>query len=119
LENWFDLLAFLSRPHLGKLSSHIGNRRFATIVQTFLHKYVRQITLGGINLIETKKGDENDHSSKARVNLWQKYRWGREEFPLADGPMPENITDFQAIQLRFIQFIKKSLIIKKVKLLKL
>jgi hypothetical protein len=50
LENWYDLLVFLSRPHLAQLAAGIGNRRLATILQGFLHKYVRQIILPSINL---------------------------------------------------------------------
>jgi hypothetical protein len=110
LENWYDLLAFLSRPKLAHFSLGVGNRRFASIVQTFLHKYVRQITLRPINVLETTNGsanaDGNDHS-KARVISWKSYRLGREEFPVADWPMPENITNFESIQLRFVEFYRK------------
>jgi hypothetical protein len=101
LENWYDLLAFLSRSQLGLLASSIGNRRFASILQGFLHKYVRQITLRSINVQETTNENAKDHP-KARMNLWQKYRWGREEFPVANWAMPENIINFEAIQLRFV-----------------
>jgi hypothetical protein len=99
LENWYDLLAFLSRPHLGQFAWLIGNRRFASIVQTFLHKYVRQITLRPINLTEMAM---KMAIQGTRVILWRKNRWGREEFPVADGPMPENITNFESIKLRFV-----------------
>jgi hypothetical protein len=99
LENWYDLLAFLTRLQLGQLASSIGNRRFPSIVQTFLHKYVRQITLRPINLSETTNVNKR---SKVRVNLWKNDGWSNEEFPLADWPMPENITNFQSIQLRFV-----------------
>jgi hypothetical protein len=89
LENLFDLLAFLSRPQLGQLASYIGNRRFATIVQTYLQKYVTQITLGPINL---SKG-----------------------FSLADWPIPEHvkITNFKSIQLRFVNGIPGPISVSK------
>jgi hypothetical protein len=50
----------------------------------------------------TNDADEyiNDLSN-ARVILWKSYRLGQEEFPLADWPMPENIANFELIQLRF------------------
>jgi hypothetical protein len=59
-------------------------------------------------VLETTNGNAKDHSSKARVNLWQKYRWGQEEFPVADWPMPENIINFESIQLRFVEFVRKA-----------
>jgi hypothetical protein len=53
-------------------------------------------------------GTENGRHSKARVIVWKSYRWGREEFPVADRPMPENITDFEAIHLRFAIFLNNN-----------
>jgi hypothetical protein len=103
LENWYDLLAFLSRPQLGQVASHIGNRRFASILQGFLHKYLQQITLPPINISKTTNEDAND-PPKAIVNLWHSKKWGTEELPLADWPMPENITNFESIKLRFVRY---------------
>jgi hypothetical protein len=104
VENWYDLLAFLSRPKLAQFSLRVGNRRFASILQTFLHKYVRQITLRPINLTETRNRHETIR--RARVNLWAIYNnWGYDEYTVADWPMPENIINFESIQLRFTYII--------------
>jgi hypothetical protein len=85
---------------LAQLASSIGNRRFASILQGFLHKYIQQITLPKINISKRTNEDENA-PPKARVNLWHNDRWGSEELPLADWPMPENNTNFESIKLRF------------------
>jgi hypothetical protein len=58
------LLAFLSRPQLGQFALRIGNRRFAKILQTFLHKYVRHITFGWFRLSTSRK-------ITPQVFLWQ------------------------------------------------
>jgi hypothetical protein len=105
LENWFDLFAYLPRPRLGQLSSSIGNRRFASILQTFLHKYIRQITLRPIKLSWATNKNVKGHFTKARVNLWHSDRWGTEEFSVANWPMPEKVINFELIQLRFVEFI--------------
>jgi hypothetical protein len=55
LENWSDLLAFVSRPQLVALSNQIWHRQFAKILQFFLHE-CGEISLGGMTIVGPEKG---------------------------------------------------------------
>jgi hypothetical protein len=89
VHNWAKLprvLAIADLPQLSKASC--------------INKYLQQITLPPINVSKRPNDDEND-PPKAIVNLWHSDRWSTEELPLADWPMPDNITNFESINLRF------------------
>jgi hypothetical protein len=69
------MLAFMSRRQLSQIVPQIGDRQFARIAQSFLHNY-GQITLANIYI------------TGPRHQLIQQ-----------DMPMPENIKEFQFIEL--------------------
>jgi hypothetical protein len=90
LENWFDLLALVPRSQLGQIVSQIGDRRFARIIQAFLHEH-GEITLGKMVIIPPRRSVPSD---RPMVKGW----------PLPDWPMPGNIKNFEAIDFKFVRF---------------
>jgi hypothetical protein len=90
------------RPQLAELVPQIGDWRFAEKAQYYLHEFGR-ITLGDMYIrnsiawINIKNGipivklcDEGEYNADEPV-------W---EYPLADVPIPKNITDFRSIEIR-------------------
>jgi hypothetical protein len=101
-ETWFDLLAFVPRHQLGQIAPQVGDRKFAAIIQSFLHGY-REITLGNIQINRPRP---KDVSGRLYVRAWPKtgvrYYQGRQaNLVLPDVEMPTNIKDFLMIQLGF------------------
>jgi hypothetical protein len=108
VETWYDWLAFVPSRRLGQIISMIGDRKFAEIVQRFLHKY-REIMIGDIEIVAPY--EEDPTGPHPLVQAWQ-YR-PLLRFEMAEAEMPENIKNFNLFVLRFApQFIRyKSLIV--------
>jgi hypothetical protein len=96
LETWFDWLAFVPRHQLGQIIPMIGDRKFASIVQKFLHEY-GEITIDRIEIVAPYEKDPD--GPYPRVRVWQN------DFPLrfkmAEAQMPANIKTFKRFKLRF------------------
>jgi hypothetical protein len=92
LEIWYDWLGFVPRRRLGQIVPQIGDRRFASIVQKFLHEY-REITIDRILIVRDPNGP--------RVLVWQNVTKTHVLIELADAQMPANITNFNYMNLRF------------------
>jgi hypothetical protein len=99
LETWYDWLAFVPRFYLGKIVPKIGDRKFASIVQKFLHEYHSEIAphTGLIEIVPPYEQHPND--SRPRVRVWQNGRQVRVK--MAEAPMPANITNFGMLSFRF------------------
>jgi hypothetical protein len=95
LETWYDWLAFVPRYQLGKIVPNIGDRKFASIVQKFLHEY-GEITIDHIEIVAPYEEDPSGHP---RVRAWQNHSWLR--FEMAEAQMPANIKNFHYFELRF------------------
>jgi hypothetical protein len=91
LETWFDWLAFVPRHQLGKIVSKIGDRKFGSIVQKFLHEY-SEITIDHIEIVAPYEEDPSGHP---RVRARQL------KFKMAVTQMPANIKNFGYFMLRF------------------
>jgi hypothetical protein len=89
------MLAFVPRHQLGQIIPMIGDRRFASIVQKFLHEY-GEITIGHIEIVAPYEEDPSGHP---RVRAWQNNRPLR--FEMAEAQMPANIKNFNKFELRF------------------
>jgi hypothetical protein len=92
------------RSQLGNAVSQIGDRKFAAILQSFLHNY-RGITLGNIR-IKRPRPKGKDASGRLNVRAWPKStKWhrrdGQKNLALPDVEMPKNIKNFLMIQLGF------------------
>jgi hypothetical protein len=87
----------VSRNQLGKIVPDIGDRRFASIVQPFLHEYMK-ITIDRIQIVAPY--DEDPSGPHPRVRAWQNNRPPL-RFEMAEAQMPANITNFNNIELRF------------------
>jgi hypothetical protein len=100
-ETWFDMLSFVPRRRLGKIAPQVGDRKFAAIIQPFLHNY-REITLGNIR-IKRPRPKAKDASGRLDVLAWPKSitEWRHRNKVLPDVEMPEKIKDFLLIRLRF------------------
>jgi hypothetical protein len=72
----------------------IGDRRFASIVQKFLHEYM-EIKIVYIEIVAPYE----DPDGHPRVRAWQNKRPLR--FEMAETQMPTNIKSFQLLELRF------------------
>jgi hypothetical protein len=105
-ENWFDLLEFVPRSQLAKIVPKIGNRQFATIIQTFLHEY-GQFTLDKIKIIRPYDEHPSDNGCP-RVRVWQKQMHRFVRVKLADAQVPKNIANFKLIKLRFAALFKQT-----------
>jgi hypothetical protein len=95
LETWFDWLAFVPRHQLGKIVPMIGDRKFGSIAQKFLHEY-GEIMIDHIEIVAPYEEDPNDHP---QVRAWQNNRPLRFEMTMAQ--MPANIKNFKSLKLRF------------------
>jgi hypothetical protein len=98
LENWTELSVFVPRPKLAELVAQIGNWHFSTIAQYFLHEFTKNITLGEICIKQSRNGD-----GPVVVKMDQEEEQDPEselELPLADVPMPKNISNFVDIYIR-------------------
>jgi hypothetical protein len=104
LETWYDWLAFVPRHRLGKIVPKIGDRKFASIVQKFLHEY-REIMIDYIEIVAPY--EEDPCGSHPRVRAWQNDSQLR--FKMAEAQMPSNITNFTCIHL--IRFAHSSIAI--------
>jgi hypothetical protein len=94
LETWYDWLGFVPRPRLGQIVPMIGDRKFASIVQKFLHEY-GEIEIDQIQIVAPYE----DPSGHPRVRVWQNNSYLR--FEMAEMEMPANIKTFKCIKLRF------------------
>jgi hypothetical protein len=94
LETWYDWLALVPRHQLGQIVPLIGDRKFASIVQPFLHEY-SEITIEDIEIVAPFE----DPSGHPRVRVRQNNRPLR--FEMAETQMPANIKNFTKIELRF------------------
>jgi hypothetical protein len=106
LETWTNIFGFVPRPQLAELVPQIGDWRFAEKAQYYLHEFGR-ITLGdlhirrstswinrkGIPIIKLCDDDDYEH---------EYFGW---DFPMADVPIPKNITNFEEIHIRFAFFL--------------
>jgi hypothetical protein len=97
LETWYDWLALVPRHRLGKVVPEIGDRKFASIVQPFLHKY-GEITIDDIEIVAPYEEDLN--GGRPRVQAWKNNR-PTMIFEMAETQMPANIKTFDKLELRF------------------
>jgi hypothetical protein len=74
----------------------IGDRKFAAIVQPFLHEY-GEIKIGHIGIVAPY--EEDPDGPHPRVRAWQNKRPLR--FIMAEAQMPANIKSFKRFWLRF------------------
>jgi hypothetical protein len=81
---------------LGKIVPQIGDRKFGSIIQKFLHEY-REIKLVGIHIVAPYAEDPSGHP---RVRIWQNNR-PTLRFEMAEAQIPANIKSFQFVVLRF------------------
>jgi hypothetical protein len=91
LETWTDLFGFLPRTQLVALLPRIDDRKFASFLQFFLVK-CGKVTLGDLRIT---KSYGNGPACVRRLGQYNM------ELPLADVPMPENVKNFQGIELKF------------------
>jgi hypothetical protein len=89
------MLAFVPRYRLGKIVPEIGDRKFGSIIQKFLHKY-GEITIDRIEIVAPYEEDPSGHP---RVRAWQNNHPLR--FKMAETQMPPNIKTFDKFELRF------------------
>jgi hypothetical protein len=97
LETWYDWLGFVPRHRLGKIVPKIGDRKFASIIQKFLHVYM-EITIDRIQIVAPYEEDPN--GPHPRVRAWQNHRPPL-RFEMAQAQMPNNIKNFNKFELRF------------------
>jgi hypothetical protein len=99
------MLTFVPRHQLGQVVSKIGDRRFAAIVQPFLHEY-GQISLDKIwSIVAPYEEHPSDPGPRVRV-CHDDLEDGEqlvERVKMADVPMPANIKNFETLGLRFPQ----------------
>jgi hypothetical protein len=83
----------------------IGDRKFGSIIQKFLHEY-REIMIGDIEIVAPYE----DPSGHSRVRVLQNNSWLR--FEMAEAQMPANMKNFKSFKLRLAThyiFVKNSL----------
>jgi hypothetical protein len=90
------MLAFVPRHQLGKIVPKIGDRKFASIIQKFLHEY-GEIMIDYIKIVAPY--EEDPSGPHPRVRAWQNDRALR--FEMAEAQMPANIKTFDYLELRF------------------
>jgi hypothetical protein len=90
------MLAFVPRYRLGQIIPMIGDRKFASIIQKFLHVY-GEITIDRVKIVAPYEEDPN--GPHPRVRAWQNNRPLR--FEMAEVQMPANIKNFNKFELRF------------------
>jgi hypothetical protein len=83
------MLAFVPRHRLGQIIPEIGDRKFASIVQKFLHQY-GEIMLSGIEIVAPY--EEDPSGPHPRVRAFQNHSLLR--FIMAEAQMPTNIKSF-------------------------
>jgi hypothetical protein len=91
LETWYDWLAFVPRHRLGQLVPMIGDRKFASIVQRFLHEY-GEVTIDCIQIVAPYEEYPNGHPRVRARKL---------RYEMAEAQMPANIKNFDYLELRF------------------
>jgi hypothetical protein len=89
-------LEFVPRRQLGQCVPQIGDRKFASIVQKFLHEY-GEISIYHIEIVAPY--EEDPSGSRPRVRTLQNHSPLR--FEMAEAQMPANITNFKTLELRF------------------
>jgi hypothetical protein len=82
---------------LGKIVPKIGDRKFASIVQKFLHEY-GEITIGQIDIVPPYEEDLLS-GHRPRVRALQHY--SPSSIRMAKAQMPANIKNFIYFELRF------------------
>jgi hypothetical protein len=97
LETWYDWLAFVPRHRLGKIVPQIGDRKFASIVQPFLHQY-GEITIDHIEIVGPY--EEDPHGPHPRVRTYQNYPPVPVRVRMPQTQMPANIKTFDFFNLR-------------------
>jgi hypothetical protein len=97
LETWYDWLGFVPRHRLGQIVPMIGDRRFGSIVQKFLHEY-GEISIFQMETVAPYEEDPN--GSRPRVRAFQNRSPLR--FEMAEAQMPANIKNFNIFELRFV-----------------
>jgi hypothetical protein len=102
LETWYDWLAFVPRHRLGQIVPIIGDRRFASIVQKFLHEY-GEIKIDYIEIVAPYEEDPN--GPHPRVRVWNDC-YPPLRFEMAETQMPANIKNFNLFELRFALFFR-------------
>jgi hypothetical protein len=90
------MLAFVPRHQLGQIVPQIGDRKFASILQKFLHAY-GEIMIAEIEIVAPYEEDPSGHPRVRRT--WQNRSPLR--FEMAESQMPTNIKNFNSFELRF------------------
>jgi hypothetical protein len=85
---------------LGKIVPMIGNRKFGSIIQKFLHEY-GEIKINCIQIVAPY--EEDPSGAQPRVRAKQNNRPLR--FEMAEAQMPANIKTFNYLDLRFATHI--------------
>jgi hypothetical protein len=91
-------LGFVPRPQLGKIVPKIGDKKFTSITQKFLHEY-GEIIIDHIEIVAPNEEDPDD--PHPRVRAVQNNRPLR--FEMAKAQIPANIKSFKCFDLRFAQ----------------
>jgi hypothetical protein len=86
------MLAFVPRHRLGKIVPMIGDRKFASIVQPFLHEY-GEITIDRIQIVAPYEEDPDGTNPRVRAR--------KLKFEMVEAQMPANIKNFTDLVLRF------------------
>jgi hypothetical protein len=84
------------RNQLGKIVPRIGDRKFTSIAQAFLHEY-GQIIIEHIEIVAPYV--EHPSDCRPRVRAWKKHCPWRVK--LADAQMPANVKHINSLLLRF------------------
>jgi hypothetical protein len=92
-------LQFVPRKQLVELVAQLDGRQLARIFQFYLHK-CGKVTIGRLRIVPSPNGDGPIIVRR------------RQELPLADVPMPENVNDFKRIRIQLGLFCNKLLNIK-------
>jgi hypothetical protein len=100
LETWYDWLAFVPRHQLGQIVPKIGDRKFGSIIQKFLHEY-GEITIDYIQIVAPY--EEDPDGPHPRLRVLQNNRPLR--IKIAETQMPANIKKFNKFELRFATHI--------------
>jgi hypothetical protein len=106
IEVWMVILDWLGKGYRRELAAKVnqlGDRTFCGICQTWLHKYTKNVQLGDLyikqDIVFNKDGKaEQNGVLKVYDNEGRKVR-----VPFADVEMPENVTGFDYIQIRFVE----------------
>jgi hypothetical protein len=96
------MLSLVPRHQLGNIVPKIGDRKFAAIVQPFLHEY-KEITIVEIEIVAPYKEDPDD--PHPRVRVWQRQNHRHLRIKMAEAQMPTNIKTMHLLHLRFATHI--------------